>query len=144
MQCSSIRTIRSWRPSFNDALKNTRAVLAQSLFNILNNILNSFDSNAEADHTRRDSAQTLLLFVHLRMSGSLRVDSKRFGIANIRNMAHELEAINEFLPRLGPSLHFKDNKRATLSAQVLQIFLVLWIVLQARVAGPFHFWVALL
>ncbi len=50
-------------PSFNDALKNTHAVLAQSLFNILNNILNSFDSNADTDH-HQSCTTDLILTLH--------------------------------------------------------------------------------
>lgn len=117
----------------------------ESLVEIREDVFAGFEANAEADHLRGDATRLLLLGVHLGVGGGGRVDGKRASIADVGDVADELQAVDELLTRLGRvgGLEAEHDHRATLALEVLLSLGVLGVILETGVLDPGNLWVFL-
>src|SRR3954470_10976235 len=76
---------------------------AQRLVNIPENVVERLKSDRHAHHVGRDAGLDLVGFAHLAMRGGGRMDDQRLGVADIREMAHELRRLDELLARTSRS-----------------------------------------
>mmetsp|Transcript_7243 Transcript_7243/g.18419 ORF Transcript_7243/g.18419 Transcript_7243/m.18419 type:complete len:464 (-) Transcript_7243:43-1434(-) len=119
--------------------------VGQRLVEVLEDVSDGLEADAEAHHLRRDAARLLLLGVHLRVRGGGRVDGERARVAHVGHVAHQLQRVDERPARGGAvrRLDAEDHHGPALALEVLEVLLVLGVVLQAGVLDPRHLGVRL-
>ena len=68
----------------------------ERLIQISQDVFNVFEANAQPYKVRRDASAGLLRFVQLAVSRRGRVNCQALGVAHVRQMAEQLEALDLF------------------------------------------------
>ena len=72
--------------------------LAERLIQIPENVINIFETNGQADEVRADAGRKLIFGSQLAVCRGRRMNGKTLCIADVREMAEELQVFDEFLP----------------------------------------------
>ena len=101
-----------------------------------------FDSDAQADHLRRNARAALFRRRHLPVSGRSRMAGERLGVAQVHQAGDQLQRVVKADGGFVAPLDAQHHQRAALPIEVLLRECVVRIVGKAGVVDPGHAWVA--
>ena len=112
------------------------STLLQRLPQIPQNILNILDADAQPDEVGADARAGHLVFAELAVGGGGRVDRQALGVADVRQVAEEFQALDEPAASFDPALDAEAEDRARALRQVLRGPRVVGVRGKAGVADP--------
>ena len=73
------------------------SLAVQGLIQVPQNIINIFETNAQADEVRADSSTDLLFFIELTVCGCGRMNCQRSRVADVGKVTEKLQTFDELL-----------------------------------------------
>src|SRR5208283_2156164 len=99
-------------------------------------VVESLDSDAETNQVRRHARRQLFSLGQLRVRRRCRVDRQAPDVADIREMAEQLEALDETTPGLGAALDAEGEDGSATVREVFQLPGVPWTRFESGEAHP--------
>src|SRR5690606_11780626 len=93
----------------------------ETLLDVLDDVVDMLEPDGQAHELRRDPSGPLLLRRQLRMRRRRRMDREALRVADVREMAEELEAFDELPSRFEPALDAEHDHRAAHPGEVLLV-----------------------
>src|SRR5690606_19761633 len=108
----------------------------ETLLDVLDDVVDVLEADRQAHELRRDPAGLLLLRRQLRMRRRRRMDREAPRVADVREVAEELEPLDELAARLEPALDAEHDHRAAHPGEVLLVQRIGRVRLEPRIADP--------
>ena len=119
-------------------IKEGGSSLFQSLFQILDDVIDVFNADRQTDHAGMDAGSHQLLIGQLTVGRACRVQHQGADIGNMNHQRSQLQAVDKAHSRLPAACQREGDDAAASVRQILLCQLMIWILCQRRVVDRFH------